>query len=100
MRTCSGKEHEAHLVNRLFPGGHRLRASVGGVDHAMSEPKQVRERKPERIAISALRRIQDIDFDKQDDGRNDLYSGPKCFVKSWLIANRALQRIRRAQREA
>jgi RecJ-like exonuclease len=44
MRTCSGKEHEAHLVNRLFPGGHRLRASVGGVDHSMSEPRQGRER--------------------------------------------------------
>jgi hypothetical protein len=51
------------------------------------------KRTSRKEAVAALQAIVDLDFAKDDRGRDDLYSGPSRFVRAWLIAHDALSPI-------
>jgi hypothetical protein len=51
--------------------------------------------KKEELAIRALEEIVRLDFNRNDDGSNNFYSGAPRFVAAWLFAREALDKIER-----
>jgi hypothetical protein len=51
-------------------------------------------RRSEQLRV-ALEAIRALDFKKNPDGSNDLYSGAGQFVRAWLIADAALKLLPR-----
>ncbi len=51
--------------------------------------------KKEDTAIRALEEIVRLDFERNEDGTTNFYSGAPRFVRAWLLAREALDKIER-----
>jgi hypothetical protein len=50
--------------------------------------------KREDTAVRALEEIVRLDFNRNEDGSNNLYSGAARFVTAWLLAREALDKMK------
>lgn len=50
--------------------------------------------KKEDVAVQALEEIVRLDFQRNEDGTNNLFSGAIRFVTAWLIARAALEKLK------
>jgi hypothetical protein len=51
-------------------------------------------KKKEDIAVRALEEIVRLDFNRNEDGSTNLYSGAPNFVRAWLFAREALDKLK------
>lgn len=50
--------------------------------------------KKEDVAVRALEEIVRLEFNRNEDGSTNFYSGATRFVTAWLLAREALDKMR------
>ena len=71
------QKHEAEMITMR----ETIQEAISQRDTLLARVKMLED---------ALKEIDALDFDKNERGRDDFYSGPKAFIKAALIARAAL----------